>query len=59
MVQKEGILHWWIRPVLGLNHKVITEDENGNEKSSVHYKGRLVVNCLETMPLDNVSRQCL
>ena len=52
-MEEQGLLHRWIRPVLGLNDKIIVIDENGNEKTSTSYKGRPVGNCPEAMPLDN------
>ena len=48
-----GILKRWIRPVLGLNDEIIIVDENGIAKRNIHYSGRPVGDCPETMPLDN------
>ena len=45
---EEGLLHRWIRPVLGLNDFIEVGD-----KSSENYAGRPVGNCAEAMPLDN------
>ena len=52
-MEKEGLLHRWIRPVLGLNDLIEVEDDDGNVKSSKNYAGRPVGNCPEAMPLDN------
>ena len=47
-MRAEGLLHRWIRPVLGLNDSITV-----GEKTSDNYAGRPVGNCAEAIPLDN------
>ena len=52
-MEEEGILHRWIRPVLGCNDSIVIVDEEGVEKTNTRYCGKPVGNCPELMPLDN------
>ena len=47
-IEKEGLLHQWIRLVLGLNDSIEVGD-----KSSDNYVGKSVGNSAEAIPLDN------
>jgi len=52
-MEKKDMLKHWIRPVLGCNDEVITENKEAKIISSKRYKGRPVGDCPEAMPLDN------
>ena len=52
-MEEKGILHHWIRPVLGLNDEIIINENEENERRSTAYHGRPVGDCQEMMPLDN------
>ena len=42
-MRKEGILKRWILPELGMNDENVILDEDGNEKQSIRYSGRLFI----------------
>ena len=52
-MEEEGILHRWLRPVLGVNDVVTVLDEDGKVRKSRRYGGRPTGDSPELMPNDN------